>query len=474
MGASRADRGRSVHLAGRRTAPARRPLRHVRHDHVPSSEWVPALRCSAARRAPARDGGVACGRGRRRSSRRRRRPSQEPAVETSCRSASGYVELPGELRVEARLTEHRPEHLRIGMEMELVVVPFGTDEDGNEVVTFAFRPVGEAGPSRGGHRHGRRHRRRRPASVRPLPRRVRHRDGRRSRSAARSPTRASSGATCRFAFGGSYEVDNPDAVVSAPRADGHPVHRRVQRLRHRGERARPGRRTRSASASTTSASRSAWTSTCRERSPPTRVDYACPSWYGELGHFVTTKFFGMKINKYMHDHGISPRDAREGRRQELPQRCAQPERVPAQAAERGGDPRFTDAELSADAVHVLQPRRRRGGRACCAGPSTRDATRRHAHLPARDDGSHAPARRLRGPQPVAPARVDGRSDGARVAGPRTRWPASRPRTSTSIQLQDTDAGAEVIHLAENGFCADGEQEALVAERRDSRSTARCP
>ena len=31
-----------------------------------------------------------------------------------------------------------------------------------------------------------------------------------------------------------------------------------------------------------------------------------------------------------------------------------------------------------------------------------------------------------------------------------------------IQLQDTDAGAEVIHLAENGFCADGDQEALVA------------
>ena len=31
-----------------------------------------------------------------------------------------------------------------------------------------------------------------------------------------------------------------------------------------------------------------------------------------------------------------------------------------------------------------------------------------------------------------------------------------------MQLQDTDAGAEVIHMAENGFCADGEQEALIA------------
>ena len=32
-----------------------------------------------------------------------------------------------------------------------------------------------------------------------------------------------------------------------------------------------------------------------------------------------------------------------------------------------------------------------------------------------------------------------------------------------MQLQDTDAGAEVIHMAENGFCADGEQEKLLAE-----------
>jgi uncharacterized OB-fold protein len=54
----------------------------------------------------------------------------------------GYVDL-GEVRVETRLT--KTEGLRIGMDMELVLVPFRTDDDGNEVVTFAFRPVGEAG-----------------------------------------------------------------------------------------------------------------------------------------------------------------------------------------------------------------------------------------------------------------------------------------------------------------------------------------
>ena len=35
----------------------------------------------------------------------------------------GYVELPGQVRVEARLTESDPAKLRIGMEMELVLVP---------------------------------------------------------------------------------------------------------------------------------------------------------------------------------------------------------------------------------------------------------------------------------------------------------------------------------------------------------------
>jgi uncharacterized OB-fold protein len=53
----------------------------------------------------------------------------------------GYVELPGEVKVETRLTVSDPADLESGMEMELVLVPFRTDDEGNEVVTFAFRPV---------------------------------------------------------------------------------------------------------------------------------------------------------------------------------------------------------------------------------------------------------------------------------------------------------------------------------------------
>jgi uncharacterized protein len=57
----------------------------------------------------------------------------------------GMVQLGDEVRVEGRLTENDPAKLRIGMEVELVVVPFRTDDDGTEVVTYAFAPVREDG-----------------------------------------------------------------------------------------------------------------------------------------------------------------------------------------------------------------------------------------------------------------------------------------------------------------------------------------
>jgi uncharacterized OB-fold protein len=53
----------------------------------------------------------------------------------------GYVELDGLIRVEARLTESDPEKLVIGMEMELVLERLGVDDDGNDVVTYAFAPA---------------------------------------------------------------------------------------------------------------------------------------------------------------------------------------------------------------------------------------------------------------------------------------------------------------------------------------------
>jgi uncharacterized protein len=66
----------------------------------------------------------------------------------SCESAAtftpyglGYIELPGALCIESRLTENDPQRLRVGLEMELVIYPQWVEEDGTAVMSFAFKPV---------------------------------------------------------------------------------------------------------------------------------------------------------------------------------------------------------------------------------------------------------------------------------------------------------------------------------------------
>ncbi|WP_174183835.1 Zn-ribbon domain-containing OB-fold protein [Nocardia barduliensis] len=53
----------------------------------------------------------------------------------------GLVQLGDVIRVEGRLTENDPQKLAFGMEVALTAVPLGTDQEGNEVLTFAFQPV---------------------------------------------------------------------------------------------------------------------------------------------------------------------------------------------------------------------------------------------------------------------------------------------------------------------------------------------
>jgi uncharacterized OB-fold protein len=53
----------------------------------------------------------------------------------------GLVQLDDIVRVDVRLTESDPAKLDFGMEVELRIIPFYTDEDGTEILTFAFAPV---------------------------------------------------------------------------------------------------------------------------------------------------------------------------------------------------------------------------------------------------------------------------------------------------------------------------------------------
>lgn len=53
----------------------------------------------------------------------------------------GKVQLPEGVRVLSHLTEWDPNKLKAGMDMELVVEPLFEDDQGNEVISFKFRPA---------------------------------------------------------------------------------------------------------------------------------------------------------------------------------------------------------------------------------------------------------------------------------------------------------------------------------------------
>lgn len=57
--------------------------------------------------------------------------------------AVAYVELPGVVIVEARLENVDFDKIAIGLEVEMILIPFAKDKEGNTVMTYGFSPVGE-------------------------------------------------------------------------------------------------------------------------------------------------------------------------------------------------------------------------------------------------------------------------------------------------------------------------------------------
>jgi len=186
-----------------------------------------------------------------------------------------------------------------------------------------------------------------------------------------------------------------------------------------------------------------------------------PAWYAENGQYLTTQFFGMKANRYLHQHDISHQTLAKIVNKNLRNGALNPNafrRKPMAEEAILNSPMlnypltqymFCSPDEGAAAVVI-----------CRADLAHRYTTKpvfvRAVEVRTRKYGAYevnttyAPV-----DEDVAPT--------VYVARAAFEKAGIEPSDVDVIQLQDTDAGAEIIHMAEAGFCADGDQEKLIAE-----------
>ncbi|WP_065846445.1 thiolase family protein [Sphingobium sp. Ndbn-10] len=196
---------------------------------------------------------------------------------------------------------------------------------------------------------------------------------------------------------------------------------------------------------------------------PLPADWGLPDWYGETGLMLTTQFFAMKIQRYMSLYGITPHTLGAVAEKAfangvLADHAWRREAVDMDTilhSQMVSDPltKFMFCSPGEGAVALLLASGRKARE--LGLPAVR---LRAAAVRTRPPGSFevfSPALDLeRGGSPTSVA-SQAAYDMAGVG----------PEDIGIAQLQDTEAGAEIMHMAENGFCADGEQTAWIAEGR---------
>jgi acetyl-CoA acetyltransferase len=186
-----------------------------------------------------------------------------------------------------------------------------------------------------------------------------------------------------------------------------------------------------------------------------------PQWYGDQGMFLTTHYFGTKIMRYMHDHGISEETLA---------------RVAAKNMENGEitphawrrKPMSIEAILSSPVVNAplrqfmyCNPNEGAAAVVVCRADKAKQYTDTPIYLRAtalrsRREGAYE-LLRTSIELPIKPGTT------AEAAQSAYEQAGIGPDDIDVAQLQDTDAGSEIIHMAETGLCKDGEQEALLAD-----------
>ncbi|WP_046470200.1 thiolase family protein [Allosalinactinospora lopnorensis] len=195
---------------------------------------------------------------------------------------------------------------------------------------------------------------------------------------------------------------------------------------------------------------------------PLPEEWGLPAGYGEAGLMVTTQFFGIKIARYTREHGITPTTLAK-----VAEKAYRNGSVNPNAWRR--QPLSAEAIAAADMVNDPLTRYMfcspgEGGAAVLlASPS---AARQLDDAPVWLRAAATRTRRFGSFEVFSPA-IQGTGTPSSVSSDAAtavfEAAGVAPCDIDVAQLQDTESGAEVMHLAECGFCEHGEQEKLIAE-----------
>lgn len=189
--------------------------------------------------------------------------------------------------------------------------------------------------------------------------------------------------------------------------------------------------------------------------------YGLGLWYAQTGMMVTTQYFAMKTRRYQHEHGlsdlalarISARAFRNGAAHPHAWRRTALTEEDVLAAAPVNEPltQYMFCQPSQGAVALLLARGDRAGDLCDRPVRLAAVTQRTRRF-----GSFEVFSPWLSPQPWNSPSVDAAAAAFAEAG-------ISPADVQVAQVQDTDSGSELIHLAETGLVKHGEQEQLLAE-----------
>ena len=183
-------------------------------------------------------------------------------------------------------------------------------------------------------------------------------------------------------------------------------------------------------------------------------------WYGASGLALTTQFFGMKINRYLYEYGMDGRILATVAAKAFRNGAENP--MAWRRKPLSEDEILASTMLSYPLTQYMFCSPGEGGVALVLCRA--DIARRFTDRPVYLRSVTVRSRKYGSFEVLAPSLAIEDAAGPTDDASRLAFEEAGvdPGDVDVAQIQDTEAGAELMHLAETGLCAHGEQEKLIA------------